>query len=138
MADKATSRNNLSVYSKAESDTAEALNLKKASNLSDLTNIATARTNLQVRSIAESDAEYLARLADFADLHDNAACRDNLEVPHKSKLSPLERSGILSDYGLYTIGNYGQGIGDEFTNSPEKNNFHHNLSSIYGKQCKSV
>ncbi len=96
---------------------------KKSANLSDLTNIATARSNLQVRSIAESDAEYLTRLADFADLHDKAACRDNLEVPHKSKLSPLERAGILSDYGLYAIGNYGQGIGDEFTNSPEKITF---------------
>lgn len=123
LTDKATSRSNLGVYSKAESDTAEALNLKKASNLSDLADIATARSNLQVRSIVESDAEYLTRLADFADLHDKAACRDNLEVPHKSKLSPLGRSGILSDYGLYTIGNYGQGIGDEFAYSPEKMTF---------------
>lgn len=123
LADKATSRSNLGVYSKAESDSHEALNLKKASNLSDLADIATARTNLQVRSITESDAEYLSRSADFADLHDKAACRDNLEVPHKSKLSPLGRAGILSDYGLYIIGNYGQGIGDEFTNSPEKITF---------------
>lgn len=123
LADMASSRSNLGVYSKTESDTAEALNLKKASNLSDLADIAMARSNLQVRSIVESDAEYLTRLADFADLHDKAACRDNLEVPHKSKLSPLERSGILSDYGLYTIGNYGQGIGDEFAYSPEKMTF---------------
>lgn len=53
LTDKATSRNNLSVYSKAESDSHEALNLKKASNLSDLTNLATARANLDVPQACE-------------------------------------------------------------------------------------
>ena len=55
LADKATSRTNLSVYSKSETDANDALALEKASNLSDLANKETARSNLSVYSKSEVD-----------------------------------------------------------------------------------
>ncbi|NIQ06574.1 MAG: hypothetical protein GWO20_12850, partial [Candidatus Korarchaeota archaeon] len=52
LADVATARTNLDVYSKGEAD---ANFLDEASNLSDLSNVATARTNLDVYSTTEVD-----------------------------------------------------------------------------------
>ena len=54
LANKATARNNLNVYSKAESD---ANFLDAASNLSDLNNTTTARTNLSVYSKSEVNSK---------------------------------------------------------------------------------
>jgi hypothetical protein len=51
--DKAAARDNLSVYSKTETDSAVNTRLGKASNLSDLTDLSIARTNLSVYSRAE-------------------------------------------------------------------------------------
>lgn len=57
LANKATARTNLSVYSKAESD---AYFLDAASNLSDLNNTTTARTNLDVFSKSEVNSKTIS------------------------------------------------------------------------------
>ena len=57
LANKATARTNLSVYSKAESD---ANFLDAASNLSDLNNTTTARTNLDVFSKSEVNSKTIS------------------------------------------------------------------------------
>ena len=57
LANKATARTNLSVYSKAESD---ANFLDAASNLSDLNNTTTARTNLNVFSKSEVNSKTIS------------------------------------------------------------------------------
>lgn len=57
LANKATARTNLSVYSKAESD---ANFLDAASNLSDLNNTTTARTNLDVFSKTEVNSKTIS------------------------------------------------------------------------------
>lgn len=115
LADKQESRTNLEVYSKSEIDSQEALNLKKANNLSDVADVALARQNLQIRSAEESDVAYLARPANFADLDDYEACRNNLDVPQKRELVPLSFSGVYADGGLNIMGTYGNALCDDLT-----------------------
>lgn len=95
LADTATARSNLNVYSKSETyssleiDGKEALDLKKASNLSDLADVATARTNLGVYATSETyskteidsqEALNLKKASNLSDLSDVATARTNLGV----------------------------------------------------------
>lgn len=63
VANAATARSNLSVYSTTEVDSAVNAKLAKASNLSDLASASTARTNLGVYSTSEVDAAVTAAQA---------------------------------------------------------------------------
>ena len=84
LANKATARTNLSVYSKAESD---ASFLDAASNLSDLNNVATARTNLNVYSKTETDNNFLDAASNLTDLANTTTARTNLDVFSKSEVN---------------------------------------------------
>jgi hypothetical protein len=91
VANAATARTNLSVYSTTEVDTeitnAAALLLTIANNLSDLNDVATARTNLGVYSSSEVDTEIsnsagtlLAIANNLSDVANAATARTNLGV----------------------------------------------------------
>lgn len=62
--------------------------LKIASNLSDLNDVATARTNISVDSVAEADAKHALNLkiaSDLSDLNDTTTARTNLDVDSKAE-----------------------------------------------------
>ena len=84
LADKATSRSNLDVYSKSEA-------LAKDNNLSELTDVAQARNKLNVYSKTES----LGSANNLAELTDVAQARTKLDVYSKSEA--LAKNNNLSD-----------------------------------------
>ncbi len=89
---KATSRTNLDVYSKAETDTADGLRMLKSQNLNDVANKATSRTNLDVYSKAETDAADNLRMLKTQNLNDVAnktTARNNLEVYSKAEVDQI-------------------------------------------------
>ena len=96
LADKAASRTNLDVYSKAE---ASAQMLDAASNLSDVTNSATARANLNVYSKSETDGVYLNAGSNLSDIGNADTARVNLDVHSKSSADVvyLNSTSNLSD-----------------------------------------
>lgn len=73
--------------------------LAKASNLSDLANVATARTNLSVYSKAETDAKYLVKASNLSDLANVTTARTNLSVYSKAETDAkyLVKASNLSD-----------------------------------------
>ncbi len=78
-----TARNNLSVYSRAETFTRteqDARYLLESNNLSDLTSAAAARTNIGVSSTTEGDARYLLESNNLSDLTNAATARTNLQL----------------------------------------------------------
>lgn len=93
LANVATARTNLSVYSKAECNS---LFLDAASNLAELTNTATARANLGLGSIATASAtDYLTKAGNLAGLTNIQTARNNLN---------LQALAMFNVLGLSTTG----------------------------------
>lgn len=87
LANVATARTNLSVYSKAECNS---LFLDAASNLAELTNTATARTNLGLGSIATSPAgDFLSKAGNLAGLVNVQTARNNLGLQSLAMFNAL-------------------------------------------------
>ena len=94
----ATARNNLSVYSRADTYTrteSDVQYLNEASNLSDLPSVSSARNNLglgssavvdtgtgssQIPTTSQADARYLQEASNLSDLDNAATARTNLEL----------------------------------------------------------
>lgn len=115
LANVATARTNLGVYSKAECDSTF---LDSASNLADLTNTATARTNLGLGSIATAQAgDYLSKAGNLAGLTNIQTARNNLNLQALamfnvlglsntgSSLSQLNFSKISDTSGMFSLPN---------------------------------
>lgn len=102
VADVATSRTNLVVYSETEVDTADNLRLEKANNLSDIASASSARSNLDVYSTTETETADNLRLlktANLSDVSSAATSRTNLVVYSKTEGDAryLNETNNLSD-----------------------------------------
>lgn len=118
VASAATSRTNLDVYSKAETDTADGLRLLKSANLSDVASVPFSRTNLDVYSTGEVDAllgdvysetevdtllaAKMDKTADLSDVNSVPDARANLDVYSTAEVDDiaalkLAKASNLSD-----------------------------------------
>lgn len=102
---KAISRDNLDVYSKDQVYPKGEVYKKTESD-----NLYPKKTDVYKKE--EADNSYSKKSANLSDLAKIDEARNNLQVPHKSKIAPFGFYGVYSDYGFSKSGgNYGEGIG---------------------------